>query len=151
GLNTWAVDNAGRPLPFRVASQTDANGAATGGLRGSMAIAELRVFDRVLDPAIIQSDFNAGKDAYGLIDYDNDGLPTYYERQYSFLNERDPSDAAKDQDNDGLTNLEEFQNRTDPTLADTDGDGISDGAEVHRAKGATNPLSKDTDNDGLSD
>jgi hypothetical protein len=150
-LNTWAVDTAGRPLPFRVASQTDDNGGATAGLRGSMAIAELRVYDRVLDPAKIQDTFNAGKDAYGLIDYDADGLPTYYERQYSFLNERDASDAAKDQDNDGLSNLQEYQLGTAPDNPDTDGDGVLDGAEVNRVAGATDPLNPDTDGDGLSD
>lgn len=35
-------------------------------------------------------------------------------------------------DSDGLTNLEEFQHGTDPNNPDTDGDGISDGDEVHK-------------------
>ena len=33
-------------------------------------------------------------------------------------------------DNDGLTNLQEFNRGTDPNNADTDGDGFSDGDEV---------------------
>ena len=32
-----------------------------------------------------------------------------------------------DPDNDGLTNLEEFQNGTRPQVADTDGDGLFGG------------------------
>ncbi|PYI89562.1 MAG: hypothetical protein DME26_00930 [Verrucomicrobia bacterium] len=154
-LNTWAVDTAGRTLPFRVGSQTDDNGNPTAALRGSMTIAEIRVYDRVLDAATIQNNFTAETDKFGLVDYDNDGLPTWYERQYSFLNERDASDAAKDQDNDGLTNLEEFQKGTNPANPDTDGDGVADGAEVHRMVAGqpapTDPLRQDTDGDGLSD
>src|SRR5262249_14263049 len=150
-LNTWAVDTAGRPLPFRVGSQNEANGNATAGLRGSMTIGEIRVFDRVLDAATIQSNYTAGADKYGNVDYDNDGLPTWYERQYTFLNERDAADAARDQDGDGLTNLQEFTLGTAPDKADTDGDGLTDSAEVNRPGGATNPLNPDTDQDGLRD
>jgi Leucine-rich repeat (LRR) protein len=39
-------------------------------------------------------------------------------------------DGTADGDNDGLTDLEEFQVGTDPLDADTDGDGYSDGREV---------------------
>jgi hypothetical protein len=55
----------------------------------------------------------------------------------------------KDQDADGLTDLEEYARGTDPKKADTDGDGISDGREV-RVVG-TNPLKRDTDGDGVND
>jgi hypothetical protein len=150
-LNTWAVDTLGNALPFRVGSQNEANGTATAGLRGSMTIGEIRVFDRVLDATTITNNFTAGVDKYGSVDYDNDGLPTWYERQYSFLNERDASDAPRDQDGDTLTNLQEFTLGTAPDKADTDGDGASDSAEINRVGGATNPLNPDTDQDGLKD
>jgi Leucine-rich repeat (LRR) protein len=39
-------------------------------------------------------------------------------------------DGTADGDNDGLTDLEEFQAGTDPLDADSDGDGYSDGREV---------------------
>lgn len=42
-----------------------------------------------------------------------------------------------DQDNDGLSNVQEYAVGTNPKLADTDGDGYSDGDEV---KGGYNPL-----------
>jgi len=57
--------------------------------------------------------------------------------------------GAGDPDGDGLTNSEEAQIGSDPQLADTDRDGLSDGDEV-RIHG-TSPLDADTDGDGLSD
>ncbi len=64
-------------------------------------------------------------------DNDLDGMPNSFENEYPGLNRDDPADAALDFDHDGLTNLEEFQNGTDPWNRDTDGDGVSDGDEVH--------------------
>lgn len=56
---------------------------------------------------------------------------------------------ARDPDADGLTNYAELQiYQTNPTLADTDGDGINDGAEV---RAGLNPKSIDSDNDGMPD
>jgi hypothetical protein len=64
-------------------------------------------------------------------DNDRDGMPNGFENRNAGLSREDPSDAVLDFDNDGLTNLEEFQNGTDPNNPDTDGDGVSDGDEVH--------------------
>ncbi|KKP92011.1 MAG: hypothetical protein UR94_C0007G0010 [Parcubacteria group bacterium GW2011_GWA2_36_10] len=54
-----------------------------------------------------------------------------------------------DDDGDGLSNAEETGLGSDPKLADTDNDGLSDKDEVriHR----TTPTNPDTDNDGLYD
>ena len=62
------------------------------------------------------------------------------------------ADASADPDNDGLTNLQEYQRGTDPHNADTDQDGMPDGWEVSHG---LNPLnagdaSADSDGDGLS-
>lgn len=54
-----------------------------------------------------------------------------------------------DPDGDGLTNREEKQLGTNPKVADSDGDGLSDGAEVKQY--STNPLKADSDGDGLKD
>jgi thiol-disulfide isomerase/thioredoxin len=54
-----------------------------------------------------------------------------------------------DKDEDGLTKSEELELGTDPELADTDGDGLSDGDE-HLIHG-TDPLQADTDGDGFDD
>ncbi|HVE87812.1 MAG TPA: hypothetical protein VND93_33370, partial [Myxococcales bacterium] len=54
-----------------------------------------------------------------------------------------------DADGDGLTDTEEASLGTNPNNADSDQDGLGDGAEVRRYK--TNPLDDDTDDDGLMD
>ena len=64
-------------------------------------------------------------------DNDLDGMPNWFETQHAGLDRENPADAALDLDGDGLTNLEEFRNGTDPHNPDTDGDGFSDGDEVH--------------------
>jgi len=60
---------------------------------------------------------------------------------------------GSDEDLDGLSVKEERQRNTDPSMADSDGDGRGDGAEV--ASGGDPLASKDTytdsDGDGLSD
>ncbi|MFT4637433.1 MAG: hypothetical protein ACI8T1_000742 [Verrucomicrobiales bacterium] len=82
-------------------------------------------------------------------DTDRDRLPNSYEAKFAFLNPSNPDDAGEDEDNDGLTNLEEFENNTEPAVADTDSDGLNDGPEVkeHFSK----PRVPDTDGDGLLD
>jgi len=59
-------------------------------------------------------------------DSDNDGLPDSWEQEH--FGNLDQI-GTNDTDNDGLTNTEEHQARTDPTNADTDGDGIKDGSD----------------------
>ncbi|MHC1763189.1 MAG: hypothetical protein AB9869_02630 [Verrucomicrobiia bacterium] len=149
GFSIWATANTGDPLPFRVASQNTDAGAANDGLRGSMTIAKIAVYDATLSDATILQHFNADVSVFGILDDDNDGMLTWYERSYPFLNPNDASDAAKDQDGDGLSNLQEYQAGTFPDLADSDGDGANDGAEVNTL--STRPLVTDTDQDGLED
>jgi hypothetical protein len=60
----------------------------------------------------------------------------------------DPA-GADDEDADGLTAAQEDELNTDPVLADTDGDGLTDGDEVNVHR--TLPLIDDTDGDGVAD
>jgi hypothetical protein len=59
----------------------------------------------------------------------------------------DPSNA--DTDGDGLNDGAEFEAKTNPFVADSDGDGLPDGAEV--LSHSTNPLVADSDEDGYTD
>lgn len=92
----------------------------------------------------------------GAQDSDNDGLPDMWEVIYG-LSPSNPGDAAGHLDNDGLSNLVEYQRGTLPNNPDTDGDGLSDGAEtgtgiyISPTDAGSNPHVPDTDGDGLLD
>jgi hypothetical protein len=111
-------------------------------------------------------------------DFDNDGLATYAEYKlgtdpfkadtdsdglddaFEFLatgtsplkadtDGNGVNDGAEDPDQDGLTNIEEQELKTNPRNPDTDGDTLSDNDE--KRKYLTDLLSRDTDGDGLTD
>jgi hypothetical protein len=75
-------------------------------------------------------------------------MPDGWEVNYGF-NPLSASDATLDFDADGLTNLGEYLNGTDPQNWDTDDDWLSDGVELVFSK--TNPLNSDTDENGIED
>ncbi len=79
-------------------------------------------------------------------DGDADGLPDRWECKWLSGTGDGPGD---DSDEDGLTNLQEYQHGCQPGEPDTDRDGVPDGAEV--VEHHTNPLAEDTDGDGLTD
>lgn len=72
-------------------------------------------------------------------DTDHDGMPDGWEYRYG-LNPKDPADVNLDPDQDGLTNLVEYQFDSDPLLADGErndqgvpvGDGMPDKYEVYQ-------------------
>ena len=80
------------------------------------------------------------------VDSDSDGLADSWERDvFGGLSRNGQGDF----DADGLDDRAEYLYGTDPTESDTDGDGISDGDEIHTYH--TDPLNGDTDGDGLPD
>ncbi len=81
-------------------------------------------------------------------DSDEDGMDDWWEDLYG-LDRLDATDAALNADTDELTNLQEFQNSTDPTNDDSDNDGLSDSDEVNLY--LSNPINSDSDNDGMPD
>ena len=76
------------------------------------------------------------------LDTDGDGVPDVTEA----ANGTDPDDT--DSDDDGVDDGAEATAGTDPLDDDSDDDGVSDGDE---ATGGTNPLNPDTDADGVND
>ena len=84
----------------------------------------------------------------GYYDTDGDGMPDDFETAHEF-DPFDPADAIHDLDVDGLTNLEEYRHGTDPNNPNTDGDGLTDGEEIHTYE--TDPANADSDGDGLTD
>ena len=77
---------------------------------------------------IQQSSLIPGGWPYDPTDTDGDGIPDLWEK-WTHGN-RQVADGGIDRDGDGLTELEEFQNQTDPRTADTDGDGFDDAFEA---------------------
>lgn len=115
---------------------------------------------------------NKHDDFHAADDDDGDGLPdSWEEHHFGDLKEK----PGGDPDGDGLTNLEEFENGTDPNDSDTDGDEMPDKWEIdhgfnpispvdasfdpdldmlankHEYHAKTDPLDPDTDDDGLPD
>jgi len=86
------------------------------------------------------------------LDTDQDGLPDWWENEYFGTLDYGPDD---DPDNDGLTNLEEYNLSTHPANPDTDGDGLPDGWEVNHGldpndSTGDNGAEGDPDNDGYT-
>jgi hypothetical protein len=81
-------------------------------------------------------------------DNDEDGMWNTWELSFG-LDPEDADDAALDLDEDGLSNFEEFEAETDPSLPDTDSDSLTDFSEVNDIN--SNPNLPDTDEDGLAD
>lgn len=89
-------------------------------------------------------------------DTDNDGIPDVVENSAAyadFLDPGNPADAALDQDNDQLSNVDEYRLQLSMVVPDADSDGILDGVEVAPPPTGTgtNPKVADTDGDTLSD
>lgn len=64
----------------------------------------------------------------GVLDVDRDGMPDNWERERGLDPLRD--DRSADPDDDGLSNIREFQHKLDPRNPDSDEDQFPDGTEI---------------------
>ncbi len=85
----------------------------------------------------------------GTSDLDGDGLPDSWETAY--WTDTTVENGTGDPDGDGLTNLQEFQQGTNPIQSDSDGDQMPDGWEALFGLFPTlNDASGDLDGDGYA-
>ena len=98
----------------------------------------------------------AWADVVGALDSEPDGMPDAWEAVNGLTIGVNDSTGDGLFDNDGLNNLAEYNNNTDPNNADTDGDDLNDGPEISgslntKSSTPTDPLNPDSDFDGLAD
>ena len=79
-------------------------------------------------------------------DDDNDGMSDAWEQEHG-LDKNAANDAYYDADNDGLTNLEEFQYSTNPNKQDSDDDGMDDKEEIEAGRDPNDPSDGNTNSD----
>jgi hypothetical protein len=169
---SYGLGDAGYPKLFpRLCGQNQRFGQIIGDMKAEMALlgelgwgglfADCMRFNLYGDPTVALR-----------ADAEVDGMPYWWELHFNL----DPTidDADGDPDDDGFTNLEEYINGTDPTIAeDADADGLPDGWEIqyfgnlgqgpdddydidgltnlHEYQLNTNPIDQNTDADGMKD
>ncbi len=79
-------------------------------------------------------------------DRNHDHIPDRWEKRHHLS--LHVNQAHRNQDHEGLNNLEEFENGTNPHNPDTDGDGLTDAQEVEVGDDPTNP---DSNSNGVED
>ncbi|NCF85099.1 MAG: hypothetical protein GWQ08_06145 [Verrucomicrobiaceae bacterium] len=106
------------------------------------ALDDVAIWRRVVSAEEVATIFQNGQQGVGLPsagDLDGDGLPDDWETaNFGGIGE---FNGVGDPDDDGLSNLGEWREKTDPNAEDSDSDGASDGREV--AFG-TEPLSAES-------
>ena len=165
-LGTIYLNGVADSAPTAKASPNGSGNLILGGRQGGQnggggeawyngMVDDFAVWNLILTDAQIQALANGANPFSPLTgeDDENGGLGDGMDDGWETANGLDPEidDSGADPDNDGLTNIEEFnggENSTDPKNADSDGDDLDDGTEVN---GVTDPNDSDSDDDGLND
>jgi len=102
------------------------------------------IYEKVIDTDHLNpdTDFDELPDGYEVLTLNTDPLEVDTDLNGIW-------DKDEDFDSDNLSNLGEYQNKTEPFIPDSDEDGLLDGDEVHTY--GTDPLNPDTDADKLLD
>ena len=117
----WEVDNLLDPAVDDAAGDPD----------GDLA-SNLFEYRNGTDPQVYNAEY---------VDTDSDGMSDAWEILYAPTLNPGLNDAANDPDGDSLSNIDEYLNGTNPTVPDSDGDGLTDGQEVNTfLTQPTNPL-----------
>jgi hypothetical protein len=145
-LNGELMDTHGGPTGLVKMGQVAAIGrnGATAENPFSGSVDDVAIWSEALTDAQIATLYSGVPPGDG--DSDDDGLLDEWETQFFGSLEEDGDD---DPDKDALINSDEFDAKTSPTLADSDGDDLEDGEEVKVL--LTNPLDADTDGDTYPD
>ena len=153
------MDELNLTAEFKANTNSSSNDTDGDGLNDSYEVLNLTT-----NPTVVDTDGDGLNDSYEvltlktnatLVDTDGDGLNDRWEVTYNdafgvnATVEADATELAFDEDSDGLTLLQEATANSDPTLNDTDGDGLNDSYEVLNL--TTDPTLADTDGDGLAD
>ena len=113
-VNTGMPNLAANGKPVMIGENPDARNRYWHG-----KVDDIAIWNRVLTPAEVAALYagGAGKPLSAfyspVVDTDHDGMPDAWEIKYG-LNPNDPTDAAKDCNNNGVSNLDEFKAGLDP-------------------------------------
>ena len=95
------------------------------------------------------SSFSGAKDLFKNPQINQNSLNLYQGIDNKNAANLNSADKNSDSDKDGIMDGLEVFYKTNPNVADTDFDGLSDGDEVNAGK--TKPINPDTDGDGFRD
>ena len=141
-IETWDDGDFAFRYDFSAASPT--NDLLVGAQSGRVAVEALSVRGGVTNAAVYRVNGEPVPDGASLADFFAAPVLELRWKNVACL-----GDLAGDTDCDGLTDWQEvFLHATDPAIPDTDGDGLSDSAEV---LAGADPLDADEDGDGIPD
>lgn len=149
----WEIIQGLDPLIHDAGQDADGDGLSNhaewlAGTSVQQADSDFDGLSDLLDPSPLDRPSpDAPQGATSALDGDADRMPDDWEIVHGLDPQVD--DSESDADLDGLVAVLEWLYETFPGVPDSDGDGLSDGVEVHTH--GTDPANPDTDKDGVDD